>query len=73
MTTEALARNLLHEYKQDIGECLSGLRDAKHQGLAARSEALRKRLGAAVRLVARIKREHPTIHGPRGIQMRLPI
>lgn len=74
MTAENLARSLLHEYKQEVGECLTGLQKIKMGGKSASySESLLKRLSVAVRRIARLKREYPLIHGPRAKQMRLPI
>ena len=74
MNTEALARQLLREFKQDIGSCLNSLREIKQGNLpGANREVLRNSLGWAVKKVAQLKREHPSIHGPHGRQMRLPL
>ena len=75
MTTEALARSLIREYRQDIGEALTALKNAKQGCLPApeQQKVIRNNLGWAVKKVAQLKREHPSIHGPRATQTRLPL
>lgn len=72
--TETQARAHLWQHRRDIGVCLRGLQDIKRDlRPASDSEPLRKRLGMALRICARLRRAYPGIHGPRTKQMELPL